>query len=112
MITPETIEVSVTYGHKLTFFLKMIGLVEEQQLRQKSFGVADDEKAVKEYELNVQILKDLSVKKPIQLVSGEEKGDEIDLDTLFGERTPTSERIAFYAVRAYFMRLLPAESFF
>lgn len=114
MITPETIEVSVTYRSKFTFFLKMIGLAEEQQLRQKGFGITDEEKALKEYELNVQILKDLSVKKPVQVAAGEalETTNEIDLEVLFSERNPTTERIAYYAVRAYFIRLLPSESFF
>lgn len=110
-MTPETIEVSVTFGAKYTFFLRMIGLAEEQQIRQKSFGVADEEKAAKEFELNVQILADLSVTHPVHSVDGGENSP-VQLTDLFAEKTPTSERIAYYAVRAYFLRLLPSESFF
>ena len=123
----ETVEVSVTFGSRKTFFLKMIGLAEEQELRQKSFGVADQDKAAKEYELNVKILRDLSVRMPEGLFpprpEATAEGDEAAIfeedlkspaeavERFFATRTPRTERIAFYAVRAYFLRLLPAESF-
>lgn len=106
MISDETIEVSVTYGTSYKFYLREIGMAEEQKLRQKTFGLADEEKASKEYELNVSILRDLSVKKP---ASGD--SEEFDIDQFFAERTPRKERIAFYAVRGYFLRLLPSDSF-
>lgn len=110
MIFSETIEVSVTYGTSYKFYLREIGLAEEQKLRQKTFGLADEEKASKEYEQNVSILRDLSVTKPTAQ-AGEAEKAEFDIDQFFAERSPRKERIAFYAVRGYFLRLLPSDSF-
>lgn len=126
MISPETIQVSVTYGNKITFFLRMIGLVEETQIRQRSVALTDDEKATKEYETNVQILKDLSVDKPNGLYPPRPESHDAADKTKYAEDFPTAfamveeffrdksvlkERIAFYAVRGYFVRLSPEESF-
>ena len=126
MISPETIQVSVTYGSKITFFLRMIGLVEETEIRQRSVALTDEAKAAKEYETNVQILKDLSVEKPIGLFPDRPTVSNQDdetvyadgfntaaamIDEFFREKTSLKERIAFYAVRGYFIRLSPEESF-
>ena len=125
MISPETIEVSVTYGTRYTFFLREIEMAEEQTLRSKTFGLSDKEKAEKEYTQNVSVLKDLSLKKPSGLFAEKPEvtaeGDEtvyIDdlsaeeaIDKFFAEKTPRKERIAYYAVQMYFLRLLPSDSF-
>lgn len=126
MISPETIQVSVTYGNKITFFLRMIGLVEETQIRQRSVALTDNEKAAKEYETNVQILKELSTKVPDGLYPDRpENCDPEDgtiysdsfstaagmIEDFFSEKSVLKERLAFYAVRGYFVRLSPEESF-
>jgi hypothetical protein len=113
MISSETIDVSVTYGTRYTFHLREIGMAEEQKLRSKTFGLSDEDKASKEYDQNVSILKDLSVKKPTKTSQGEavETVGDFDIDKFFAEKTPRKERIAFYAVRGYFLRLLPSDSF-
>lgn len=126
----ETIEVSVTYGTKLTFFLRMIGISEENQLRQKAFGLSDDEKAEKEYQNNVDILAELSEKMPVGLFPNKPeelppgtaesgiiyiekfKTPRLAIEKFFAEKSVVKERIAFYAVRSYFLRLQPEESFF
>lgn len=105
----DVIEASVKYGTNYKFFLREISMVEEQKLRSKSFGLTDDEAAQKEYDQNVSILCDLSVKKPTAT-----EGDKIvqfDVDKFFADRTPRKERIAFFAVRGYFLRLLPEDAF-
>jgi hypothetical protein len=110
MISDETLEVRVKYGSRYTFFLREISMAEEQKLRSKNFGLSDDETAAKEYDQNVSILRDLSTKKPTAAKS-EDEVQEFDLVDFFTDRTPRKERIAFYAVRGYFIRLLPEESF-
>ncbi len=110
----ETIEVSVTYGKKLTFFLRMIGITEENALRQRAFGLSDEEKAEKEYQTNVDILAELSTKLPDGMFEDGviPKGPtDAVIRTFFSDRNVVKERIAFYGVRGYFVRLQPEESF-
>lgn len=121
MISSDTVEVSVTYGSRVTFFLRMIGIAEEQKLREKAFGLTDAERDEKEYQMNVDILADLSEKHPTGMLV--EVGDGVLSDVppagtpaetirdFFAEKTAVKERIAFYAVRGYFVRLQPSESF-
>jgi hypothetical protein len=126
MISNDTVEVSVTYGTKITFFLRMISIGEEQKLRQRAFGLKEEEKAEKEYWTNVEILKELSVKLPFGLFpdrpDATDEGDERvysnsyktaaeAIDRFFEEKTVLTERIAHFAVRGYFVRLQPAETF-
>lgn len=108
-ISDDTIEVSVKYGKKYCFNLREVTLAEEQKLRSKSFGLTDEKAAAKEYELNVSILRDLSVKAPMA-VDGD-TSETFEVDAFFAERTPRKERIAFFAVRGYFARLMPEEDF-
>lgn len=118
MITPEVIEVSITYGQKITFFLKMIGIAEEAEIRARELGLSEKDLAEKRYDMDVRILKDLSAEKPVGLFPERNpKTKEVRtaaemIDAFFMDRTPTKERIAYYAVRGYYVRLLPAESFF
>ncbi len=107
----ETIKVSVTFGSTITFLLRMIGLVEEQQIRQRSLGVTTEDQAEKEYHLNVSILRDLSTGLPEGIDDNGNETPAAVIDRFFAEKTVTKERIAFYAVRGYFMRLQPSESF-
>jgi hypothetical protein len=126
MFSNDTVEVSVTFGSKITFFLRMISIAEETQLRQKAFGLKDEERAAKEYQLNVDILKDLADKMPTGLFPDPpEVRDAADesiysdthvapfkaIEAFFAERTAVKERIAFYAVRGYFVRLQPSDFF-
>jgi hypothetical protein len=113
MISEETIEVNVTYGKRYTFHLIEVGIADEQKLRQKTFGLKEAEKAEKEYAANVQLLADLSVDRPTVADpdDAESKPEEFDLKEFFAERTPRKERIAYFAVRGYFTRLLPGELF-
>lgn len=136
MTTTETIGVTVTYKEPITFHLRMIGIAEENALRQKMFGLTEEAKAEKAYQNNVDMLADLSEVMPTvrRLVTAMEKraGDkeereyseikEVDLieaplspgkavREFFAERTVTKERVADYAVRGYFVRLQPDVSF-
>ena len=111
-MTPETIGVTVTYKEPITFHLRMIGIDEENQLRQKMFGIPDNEKAEKAYQNNVDLLADLSLKE----ADGVEKHDSAtgfveDIRAYFTEKTVIKERLAEYAVRAYLMKLQPDVSF-
>lgn len=133
-MTPETIGVTVTYKEPITFHLRMIGIEEENQLRQKMFGLEESEKAQKAYQNNVDLLADLSEAMPTarRLVTTTEKRDgdktereysevkEVDLGEggaavavreFFAERSVLNERIVEYAVRAYFMKLTPSVDF-
>ncbi|MBX3288460.1 MAG: hypothetical protein KF855_03850 [Acidobacteria bacterium] len=125
-MTDETLKITVTFGKPYTFFLRMISIAEENKLRQKSFGLSDDERAEKEYDINVQMLKDLSTDgpyglfdpRPENLPANDETAYADSFTTpaeritaFFAERTILKERIAFYAVRSYFVRLQPSESF-
>lgn len=111
-ISPDSIEVNVRYGLLYTFVLREISMAEEQKLRSKSFGLSDEEAATKEYEQNVKILTDLA-QRPATVTETAEVGSKVsDLPgDFFAVRSPRKERIAFYAVLAYFRRLLPDESF-
>lgn len=124
----ETIEVSVTYGSTIKFFLEMVGISRERELRAKTFGLNDAEKAEKEYQNNVDILIELSKEMPTGLFPAQPETVALEDKTVyaesfkkpadaiksffFSEKTPVKERIAFYAVNGYFTRLLPSESFF
>ena|SRR5437868_5200799 len=126
MISEDIVEVSVTYKDRITFFLRMIGIAEEQRLRQKTFGLTDAEKAEKEYGNNVQALKDLSVKIPagmfpkrpedpssadLNVYEESFAGPTDALDHFFKDRSVRKERIAYYAVHGYFIRLAPSDFF-
>lgn len=136
MSEAETIKVTVTYKESVTFHLRMIGIAEEEKLRQKMFGLTEDEKAAKSYQNNVDMLADLSEKMPTarRLVTTTEKRDgdkeereyseikEVNLTEaktfpsgvvrdFFAERTVIKERIAEYAVRGYFVKLQPDVNF-
>jgi hypothetical protein len=111
-IFPDAIEVNVKYGPVYTFTLREISMSEEQQLRSKSFGLSDEKAAMKEYDQNVKILTDLAEKPTTvtELVDGDKQISDLPSD-FFASRSPRKERIAFFAVRGYFLRLLPEDSF-
>jgi hypothetical protein len=114
---PETIGVTVTYKSPITFHLRMIGLTEENALRQKMFGLTEEQKAEKSYQNNVDMLADLSVKHPTIIKDGKDEPYEFQnseseaVKAFFAERTVLNERIADFAVRGYFVRLQPDVSF-
>ncbi|MCD9186708.1 MAG: hypothetical protein LUM44_09755 [Pyrinomonadaceae bacterium] len=109
----ETIEVSVTFNEKITFFLRMIGIAEENEYRQKLFGIPEADRAEKEYEANVSLLAELSEKLPDGMFGDSIPKGQPDfcIREYFAEKTVLKERIAFYAVCGYFNRLMPSESF-
>lgn len=116
-MTPETIGVTVTYNEPITFHLRMIGVAEESELRQKMFGLSEKEKAEKSFQNNVDLLADLSVKSPDGIDERIEASGAVTdfakevVRAYFAERTVIKERIAEYAVRGYFVRLQPDVSF-
>ena len=111
-MTPvETIGVTVSYKEPITFHLRMIGLTEENALRQKMFGLTEEEKAEKSYQNNVDMLADLSVKQPdIEGIFSDVTPSD-NVRSFFSERSILKERLAEYAVRGYFVRLQPDVSF-
>jgi len=125
-MTPEIIDVNISFGHKMTFFLAMIGIADEQTWRQKTFGLKESEKPAKEYAANVSLLAELSAKMPEGLFDPRPKvlasDDETKyfedfktpremVEAFFAEKTVRKERIAYYAVRGYFVRLAPDDFF-
>lgn len=127
MFDNNTIDVTITYGTPVTFSLKMISISQENELRQKSFGQTEAERAEKEYSNNVAILADLSEKMPTGLFPNKPEGvktGDINIDyaenfktakdmveKFFETKSAIKERIAFYAVRAFFVRLSPSDFF-
>ena len=132
----ETVGVTVTFKEPVTFHLRLIGITEENTLRQKLFGLTEEQKAEKQYQLNVDMLADLSEAMPTarRLVTTTEQRDgdieekeyseikEVPLTEaktfpsgvvkdFFSERTVIKERIAEYAVRGYFLKIQPDVSF-
>jgi hypothetical protein len=114
-MTPETIKVTITYNSPITFHLEMVGITEENEIRQKFIALTDEEKSAgKEYELNVQVLADLSNQLPDCLFPEGiiPKGLTPDvIKNYFAAKTGFRERIAEYAVRGYLARLVPDISF-
>ena len=135
-MTPETIGVIVTFKEPITFHLRIISLAEETALRQKMFGATEDEKAEKAYQNNVDMLADLSAAMPTarRLVTTTEQraGDKAEREysemqevnlteaktfpsevvrDFFSDKTVLKERLAEYAVRGYFVKLMPDVSF-
>ena len=100
---PSAIGVTVTYQTPINFFLRVITQKEEKEIRQKMFGLTEDEQLEQSYENNLELLKKLEVRKP--------EGIE-DFDSYFATRDGIKERIAEFAVRGYFVRLQPEISFF
>lgn len=113
-MTSETIGVTVTFAKPVTFFLRMIGIAEENRLRQKMFGLTEKEQDDKSYQNNVELLAELSEKQPEGFfepgVIAKGLPDEI-VREYFKEKTVIKERLAEYAMRAYFLRLQPDISF-
>ncbi len=112
-MTTETIGVTVTYKEPITFHLRMISVTEENQLRQKMFGITEAEKAEKSYQNNVAMLADLSVKLPDGMYDEAVPKCPVDqaVKSYFAEQSILKERIAEYAVRGYFIKLQPDVSF-
>ena len=108
-ISPDAIEVSVKYGKRYSAQMREISMVEEQKLRASSAGLSDEKAAAKEYDNNVRIIADLTGGE--MKITSEDSAETVDPLAFFGERTPRKERIAFFMVRGYFLRLLPEESF-
>ncbi len=126
-MTPETIGVTVTFREPVTFHLRMIGIAEENALRQKMFGLTEAEKAEKAYQNNVDMLADLSVKHAEGLFKIKESAKAAaetenvlirqnspaeSIREYFKEPTVLKERLAEYAVRGYFIKLQPDVNFF
>lgn len=124
--TEETIGVTVTYKEPITFHLRMIGIDDENKLRQKMFGLTEEEKAEKSYQNNVDLLATLSELLPSGLFPNKPKVISDDDTTVYAEdfdtpseavreffagRTVLKERLAEYAVRGYFVRLQPDVNF-
>ena len=110
---PETIGVTITFKLPVTFHLRLITLDEENQLRQKMFGLTEAEQAEKSYQHNVDFLADYSEVLPEGMY-----GDAIPkcpipeaVRQYFSEKSVIKERTAEYAVRAYFSKLTPDISF-
>ena len=127
MIFNETIEVSVTFGSTVRFFLRMLALSEEDSYRQTVFGLKKEEIAAKEFNANVELLAELSTEMPIGLFPNRpDETEEADqtvyaedfqtpraaIEAFFAEKTVLKERIAYFAVRGYFLQLSPTESYF
>jgi len=132
MTTPEieTIGVTVTFKEPLTFHLRMIGINEEEKLRQKMFGLSEDEKAEKSYQNSIDLLASLSEEMPKGLFPNKPKDMNVleqakDEKTyiedfsnpadavrhFFQEKSVIKERVAEYAVRGYFIKLQPDVNF-
>lgn len=135
-MTSETIGVTITYREPITFHLRMISIDEETKLRQRMFGLTEEEKAEKAYQNNIDMLADLSESVPTarRVVTTMEKRDgdkkereyaeikEVELvegksaaaavREYFAEKSSLKERVAEYAVRGYFIKLQPEVSFF
>lgn len=123
----EIIETRITFGSTVTFFLRMLSISEENDFRQRVFGIEEKDRAEKEYGANVALLKELSAKMPEGLFPLRPKDLSASDRTIYQEdiksaaeavekffavRSVVKERIAYYAVRSYFLRLQPTESFF
>jgi hypothetical protein len=108
-ISADVIEVSVKYGDRYTAAMREISMAEEQKLRSKSAGLSDEEAAQKEYDHNVRIIADLTGGE--MKISRDDSAETVDPMAFFAGRTPRKERIAFFMVRGYFLRLLPEEPF-
>ncbi len=100
-LTNENIKIEVKYKEPILFNLRMISITEENELRQKMFGLTDNEKAEKQYELNVALLVDYSINVE----------DTNKIREYFSKWSVMKERIAEYAVRAYFLKLQPEVNF-
>jgi hypothetical protein len=126
-MTPETISIGVTLGSKHVFHLRMLSMAEEQERRQQTFGLSETEVQASEYERNVNLLADLSEKMPGGLFENTpEKSEDRkfvkyieDFDSpaaavraFFETQTISKERIAYFAVRAFMVRLTPDIDFF
>jgi hypothetical protein len=123
----EKIEVSVTFGTTARFFLRMLSLAEEETFRQRIFGLKKEEIAEKEYGANVALLAELSSEMPEGLFPNRPENDADGnaaiyaedlkspreaVEKFFAVRSTIKERIAYFAVRGYFLKLSPTESFF
>lgn len=105
----DVIGLTITYKDPVTMYLRVIGTKEENQMRQKLLAVSEDERAEKEYQINVNALADLAVSP-----EGADQSALISaqaVNAFFAEKTVIKERIAEYAMRAYFVKLQPEVSF-
>lgn len=119
----ETIGVKVTFGaESVQFHLRLISLAEEAKLREKLSDLTDTEREKVAYQNNVDLLASLSVKMPdgeqfapapesVEEVQTEGKSPARAIQNYFKNRTVVKERIAEYAVRAFFIKLVPSIDF-
>jgi hypothetical protein len=121
-VNNERISVKTKLGNEVAIFhLRMISSVEERELRQRYTDLKEDEKADKDYKINVDALAEFSVEVPqteddkgqfIPLVNFEKYGDPASaVREYFEQRGNVKERIANYAVIAFMNRLTPEISF-
>lgn len=138
-LSQENISFSVGFNNNpITFHLRMISVAEENKLRQRFTALSEDEKELKDYELNVDALAEFSINAPTikKMMPVAEQPAEADenqepkmefqdvqltgitpglpgqvIRDYFADRTASKERIADFAVRAFLSRLTPDVSF-
>lgn len=113
MISPETVGITLTFKEPITFHLRLISIDEENQLRQKMFGLSEKEKTEKSYQNNVDLLADLSTKLPDGMFGDAVPKCPTDcaVREYFADKTVLKERLADYAVSAYFAKITPTIDF-
>jgi hypothetical protein len=111
MISSDTVEVSVKYDRTYKFFLRLISIAEENQLRQRPLALTKRSAPKRNIKSMSACLADLSVKMPdgIEAKKGKSIGDAVS--EFFREKNALKERIAFFAIRAFFLRIQPSDFF-
>lgn len=103
-------------GKVYTFYLRMISMLEDTQLRQRFSEIAVMEDPVKKaeanYRINVEALTQFAVKAPLLPYKAEQSPlAAVAVKELFEDFTPAKDWIAEFIVRDFQTQLVPKVSF-
>lgn len=111
----NSIGLSAKLGNeKATFNLKVLTIAEENRIRQSFLGLNDKEQEEKSFELTAAALTEFligDIECSFIDADGNEKGTEVSAKDFFADKTPSRERIADYAFRAWLVSLQPTVDF-
>lgn len=111
----DSIKLKTVFGKNIVALtLKVLSIAEENRLRQRGFGLSENEREEKGYELAVSALTEFATEDG-EIISFDENGKEViervSVAEYFKNKDAAKERIAHYAFHSWLVALQPDVSF-